>query len=168
MLKVQNHIHKKDPKTGKRKPLPACIRPSHPNECKGGFPKTKQLNTQAAVICPGLAKHFGRTVKGKRNDLGAIQGARNDEAINGTAQGFVTIYGFNTDTQPNDRVPLLAETHDSRCKKNCLKKASTLRIARKAQCAQTNTTGYFTGYTVKPQPVGRYEQMRAQNAHSQG
>lgn len=40
---------------------------------------------------------------------------------------------------------------------NCCGKSSLVNVARKAQCSQTQCTGYFAGDIVKPQPVGQYE-----------
>ena len=67
----------------------------------------------------------------------------------------------NTHTGPNFRVPLMTETHDPECKADCLKKHSLLTMVRAAQRAQRNTTGYYTGYIQKRQPVGKFELRQA-------
>ena len=44
--------------------------------CKQDFPKTRQLNDNAEVICPGIARKYGLTVKGRRNALGLVLAKR--------------------------------------------------------------------------------------------
>ena len=81
--------------------------------------------------------------------------------LNDTARAFVTVFGFNTDVSPNDRLSIIPETHEACCDKGCDAVTGTAtgiaRVARKTQRAQTLTSGYFGGYMVKTQPVGRYE-----------
>ena len=67
----------------------------------------------------------------------------------------------NTHTGPNYRVPLMKETHDPDCKGDCLQKHSLQKMVRAAQRAQRNTTGYYTGYIQKRQPVGKFELRQA-------
>ena len=54
-------------------------------------------------------------------------------------------------------------THDSDCKRQCIKtlQKTIRRICMIQQLAQTRTTGYFTGYTSKIQPVGQHEMKAA-------
>ena len=93
--------------------------------------------------------------------MGSILGKRNCEWLTGTAKGFAVGFGFNTHTGPNDRLPIIDETHEPSCKRQCVSKAcDTSAIARIVQTAQSMTTGYFTGYMVKVQPCGRYEMKK--------
>ena len=154
--RVQHHIHKRGP-DGTRRPLPACIAPSKPDCCKHEFPMDNRLTQEPLVICPGIAKERGLRISGQRSMLGCILGRRNSQWLNGTARAFATIFGFNTDVSPNDRLPITAETHERVCGMSCVEVATVARIAQKAQRSQTLTNGYFSGYMVKAQPIGKYE-----------
>ena len=155
--RVQHHHHKKDKNSGKRRPLPAC-RGKKKDECKHGFPKTKLLTEKALVVCPGIAQRHGLRVSGRRNALGSILPRRNCVWINGTAPALTVAFGFNTDISPNDRLPIIKETHEASCNRSsCVKDVSTGEVARVESRAQLDTDGYFTGYMVKTQPIGGYE-----------
>ena len=67
----------------------------------------------------------------------------------------------NTHTGPNYRVPLLQETHDLECNHDCLSKHSLFTMVRAAQRTQRSTTGYYTGYIQKRQPVEKFELSQA-------
>ena len=154
--RVQHHHHKKDAK-GNRKPLPAC-RAQKTGDCKHGFPKTKLLTEKALVVCPGIAEKCGLRVSGRRNALGSILSRRNCVWINGTAPAFAVAFGFNTDVSPNDRLPIIKETHEVSCtRSSCVKDVNTGEVACAESRAQLDTDGYFGGYIVKSQPVGAYE-----------
>ena len=154
--RVQHHRHKKDA-NGTRKPLAACQDKQHKGECKHGFPKTKVLTDKALVVCPGVAQKCGLRTSGRRNALGSILPSRNSPWLNGTHPAFTVAFGFNTDTSPNDRLPIIEETHDVSCTRSCCKSGSTSQVSRATHRAQILTDGYFGGYIVKAQPVGRYE-----------
>ena len=124
---------------------------------KHEFPMDQRLTDTPLVVCGGIAKDKGLKVSGQRSSLGTILGRRNNPWLNGTARAFVTVFGFNTDVSPNDRLPIMEETHEQRCSKACVGNVSIASIACKAQRSQTLTMGYFSGYIVKAQPVGRYE-----------
>jgi len=156
MERVQHHIHKLAA-DGSRKPLPACIAPSRPDTCKHEFPKDQRLTSEPLLVCPGIAKERGVRTSGQRNALGAILGRRNSPWLNGTSRALATVFGFNTDVSPNDRLPIMAETHEPSCSKECVHKASVAAVACRAQRSQALTSGYFSGYIVKAQPIGRYE-----------
>jgi hypothetical protein len=67
----------------------------------------------------------------------------------------------NTHTAPNFRIPPTARTHDPDCTANCLDKDTSRVITAVAYRAQRNTTGYYTGYMQKRQPVGAFELKQA-------
>ena len=67
----------------------------------------------------------------------------------------------NTHTAPNFRVPPTARTHDPDCTADCLNKETSRLITAIAYRAQRNTTGYYTGYMQKRQPVGAFELKQA-------
>ena len=155
--RVLHHHHKKDRSSGKRMPLLAC-RSKKKDECKHGFPKTKLLTEKPLIVCPGIAHRHGLRVSGRRNALGSILPRRNCIWINGTAPAFTVAFGFNTDISPNDRLPIIKETHEASCiRSSCVKDISQGEIARVESRAQLDTDGYFAGYMVKTQPVGSYE-----------
>ena len=118
----------------------------------------QRLTERALVVCPGIAKAHGLSVSGRRNALGGILGARNSAWLNGTAQAFTVVFGFNTDCSPSDRLPITTETHEATCTDGCVGSSGMVtRITRKAQQAMSQVLGYFAGYIVKAQPVGLYE-----------
>ena len=93
------------------------------------------------------------------NMLGAILGGRNSPWLNGTARVFVTVFGFNTDVSPNDRLPITADTHERSCPMGCVNSTSIAKVACKAQRSQTLTTA--------PCPPGRWVSPPAQRHTSQ-
>ena len=67
----------------------------------------------------------------------------------------------NSHTGVNFRVPLLPETHDPACDRNCLETNTLKRLQRLMQHVAKKATQYFTGYLQKPQPLGRKELQQA-------
>ena len=113
------------------------------------------------VICPGNARKHDLRVSGRRNALGGTLSTRRCGWPSGTAPGFAAIFRHNAHVGPNYRVPLLKVTHDPSCDKDCLKTHSLLRMTTAIQRAARNTTGYYTGYIQKRQPVGKFELRQA-------
>ena len=74
---------------------------------------------------------------------------------------FCCAFRSDTHTAPNWRVPLCKQTHDPTCTKWCWKQFSLKKLVAIAQRAQRNTTGSFTGYIAKRQPVGKFELRQA-------
>ena len=160
--RVLHHHHKKDAK-GNRQPLPAC-RDRRKGDCKHGFPKTKLLTDRPLVVCPGIAEKHGLRTSGRRNALGSILPRRNSVWINGTAKAFAVAFGFNTDVSPNDRLPIIKETHEASCtRSSCIRDRNAGKVAHIESRAQLATAGYFGGYIVKAQPVGNYELRKCTN-----
>ena len=58
-------------------------------------------------------------------------------------------------------MPLLANTHDPDCEADCLEKNTLSKIIACAQRAMRNTTGYYSGYICKRQPIGTFELKQA-------
>jgi hypothetical protein len=156
-----HHIHLKNTRTGLRQPLSGCRSKRSKLACKGDFPKTKRLNLVPKVVCPGNARKHGLRVSGRRNALGSVLSVRRCEWMSECAPGFAVIVRDNTHTAPNYRVPLTEQTHDAKCKKDCLRTSKLAKLCAIAQRAQRNTTGYFTGYIQKRQPVGKFELQQA-------
>ena len=155
-----HHWHPMDPKTKERHPIRGC-RGKKGGQCKHKFPHTKRLTLIPKVICPGNARKHDLRVAGRRNALGSILSKRRCAWFSGTARSFAVIFRDNTHTGPNYRVPLLASTHDPECKAECISKHTLQRITMAAQRAQRNTTGYYTGYIQKRQPIGKFELRQA-------
>ena len=66
--------------------------------------------------------------------------------------------GSNTDVSPNDRLPILFETHEADiCKKRCVKPKRVKKMIRLVQRIQANINGYFGGYITKIQKAGKIE-----------
>ena len=83
-----------------------------------------------------------------------------DEWLNGTMPGLcVALAGSNSDVKPNDRLPIIPESHKSCChRKRCLGDKHTLKhTTRITQRAQSVCNGYFGGYIGKRQPCGSLE-----------
>ena len=163
--RCHHHHHRWDSKKKRLVPLYACLRKGTKEKCKGGFPKDKQLTMQAKVVCRGVAAKHGLRVSGRRNALGSILGKRACPWFSGTAAAFSALFRSNTNTMPNLRVPITAKTHEQSCTRNCVTGSdSSKKLWIIAQKAGKQTTGYFAGYTVKRQPVGKYElQQSAQS-----
>ena len=161
MSRCHHHWHPEDPKTGERHPIKGCLAKGSKHECKAKFPHTKRLNLIAKVVCPGNARKHGLRVSGRRNALGGILGRRRCEYASGTMTGFPSLFRHNTHTGPNYRVPLLAKTHDPDCQADCLEKNTLSKMIACAQRAMRNTTGYYSGYICKRQPIGTFELKQA-------
>ena len=121
----------------------------------------KRLVLKPKIICPGNARVHGLRVAGRRNALGSVLSRRRCRWRSGAARAMAAFLRHNTHTGPNYRVPLLQQTHDPECKHDCLSKHSLETMVRAAQRAQRNTTGYYTGYIQKRQPVGKFELRQA-------
>ena len=130
--RCQHHIHRLDAKTKKRMVPNACRSAGRPNECKHEAPWTARMNEgPPLIICKALAKARGLRCSGPRNWLGAVLGTRNDEWVNGTMAGLcIAFSGSNTDVKPNDRLPIIAATHEKCCTRRCVKKHHTKRITQ--------------------------------------
>ena len=74
---------------------------------------------------------------------------------------FTLMFMGNSHTGIKFRIPLLPETHDPACERNCLETTTLQRLQRLMQHAAKKATQYFTGYLQKPQPLGRKELQQA-------
>ena len=143
-------------KKGKKK-----ARHGHEEVCKQDFPKAHQLNLVPRVICPGVARKHRLNVKGRRNALCLILARRRCRWLSGTTPMMATVLRSNTHIAPNFRIPLMEETHDPECTRQCIGAGtSDKQLMTIAQKAMRQMTGYFSGYICKRQPVGRF-QLRA-------
>ena len=116
--RCQHHIHKLV--DGKRVVPNACRSKTKPKECKHEAPWTIRLSptwmTNPILVCKAIAKMFKLRCSGARNWLGQVMCVRNDEWLNGTMPGLcVALAGSNSDVKPNDRLPIISESHESCC-----------------------------------------------------
>ena len=155
----QHHMHTWDAKHKCHVPLPACQKKDAPNKCKHGFPKT--ICDVARVVCRGNARKFRQSTAGRRNALGCVLNPRDNQWLSGTMHAFTLMFMGNSHTGINFRIPLLPETHDPACERNCLETTTLQRLQRLMQHAAKKATQYFTGYLQKPQPLGRKELQQA-------
>jgi hypothetical protein len=65
--------------------------------------------------------------------------------------------------KPNDRLPIIAVTHEKECRRNCVKKSHLKKMTRCIQRTQTQINGYFGGYIGKRQPAGAMEFKKCVN-----
>jgi hypothetical protein len=157
--RCQHHIHKIV--NGKRIIPNACKSKQKSNECKHEAPWNNLVSLEwmqgPLLICKGLAKRFKLRCSGMRNLLGQMLPMRNEEWVNGTMPALcVAFAGSNSDVKPNDRLPVLAVTHEKVCKKNCIRNVHLKKATRNTQRTQS-VCGYFGGYLGKRQPAGSLE-----------
>ena len=113
---------------GEKRVIPnACRSSANQAKCKHEAPWTNRMSpawmTQPLVVCKGVAKKFQLRCSGARNWLGQMLLLRNDAWLNGTMPGLcVAFAGSNTDVKPNDRLPILPETHEQQCQRQACKK----------------------------------------------
>ena len=166
--RCQHHIHKLDPKSQKRVIPNACRCASRPQECKHEAPWTSRMNEgEPLLVCRGIAKAKGLPCSGARNCLSTVLMTRNEEWVNGTLPGFLLAFGgSNSDTKPNDLLPIIECTHEPTCNKRCVRKNNlkqSKKLIRLAQRIQATTNGYFGGYVGKKQPGGKAELKKCIN-----
>ena len=169
LLHHQNHIHFKDSK-GQKTVLPnACTSQRQPNACKHGFPQSARMNEgETLLLCAALCKQRGIKNSGKRKHEGTFLGSRNDPWLASTCPAFALgLCGGNTDVTPNDRIPVMRETHEASCQDRCVSRGNLREMSHGAQVAQSRMQGYTGGYAlgkvpqVKPPEIKRILQKLA-------
>ena len=102
-----------------------------------------------------LAKTFQLCCSGMRNWLGQIFLLRNETWPNGTVPArCVSFAGINLDVKSNDRLPVVAATHEQLCKHNCVRKHASKKSTRNTQRTQSFVAVCFGGYLSKQQHAG--------------
>ena len=154
MSRCQHHIHRlvTDPKTKQEKRIipNACMGKRNKKECKHEAPWSNRVSpawmTRPLLVCKGSAKQFKFRTSGVRNWMGQTLGLRNEEWLNGCMPDLcVAFAGSNSNVMPNDRLPIIEQTHERCCtQKRCLKTKNV-------------TNGYFGDYIGKRQPSGSLE-----------
>ena len=163
--RVQHHCHQKT--ANGYVPFKSCrvkgkgkVKASKSLICKAGFPMKKLIMSTPLLVCRGLAKKYGLRVTGRRNRLSSMIGKRQCEWQSGTHPAFAVVFRSNTHTLPNYRAPLTAETHEDKfcrskaCKSSFQDPKAFKNLAKIAQRACRECTGYHSGYTFKRQPIG--------------
>ena len=145
----QHHVHTLNGK-GERVPLTHCRRADDPSKCKGDFPRTKWIISEAVVLCPGLVNKMGMASSGRRNRVGALQGPQNDEYLNGTHPAMSVALPYNSDVQLPYRLPVCAHTHATQfCGDNCLAIVDHNASIEATQYSQDAQIGYACDYQNK-------------------
>eukprot|EP00959_Pyramimonas_sp_CCMP1952_P111931 2340999-Pyramimonas_sp.AAC.1 len=115
--KKQHHVRIMNSK-GERAPLTHCRRADDPKTCKAGFPRP--LFAESLVMCKGVMDKNNLRAGGRRNELGALYGPRNEENVNGTHPALSAFLPTNTDVRLPCRFPVTEMTHnDSICDAKC-------------------------------------------------
>ena len=160
-LLKQHHVHPQNQTSGEREPLKGCQRADKPNECKSGFPRTKWLCQDAAVLCfCKLARH-GLRAGGRRNRLCTLFGPYNDAMLNPCHPAMLAaLRGCNVDVQLPYRLPFVCAECDASFSSEELK-----RLVFAMQRAQDAQTGYCCDYCSKSQPMAFHEVREFQKGH---
>ena len=161
LSRTNHHIHPVNEKTGEREPLTSC-KPKGKHkcaECKAGHPLIKQCTKKSKIVCKGVAAKHGLRISGRRNELGAVLGKREDYWFTATATGLAVYFRSNTNAKWTWRVPIIKQTHeDATCTLGCATDPlNRKRLLKTASRAARQIVGYFCGYTTKRQVVGKYE-----------
>ena len=122
---------------------------------------TKRITLIPKVICRGNARRYGLRPSGRRNALGSVLTPRENKWFSGCPPALSLFLRHNIHTGPNFRVPPTTRTHDPDCRANCMDRDVCCKLTAIAQRAQRSTTGYYTGYIQKRQPVGAFELKQA-------
>ena len=109
----QHHVHVPNPQTGEREPLTHCRRADNPKKCKSDFPRTTWLIDRAVLMCPGLIRRCGLSLRGRRSKFGALHGPMNHPYLNGTHPAMLAMLRCNSDVQLPYRFPITELTHCS-------------------------------------------------------
>ena len=159
MLK-QHHVHVPVPGTSDRRPQRGCLKADKSNECKHGFPKTKELSSESAVLCPCRLRAARLPDAGRKNLIGALQSPRNNEWLNGTHPALLAGVRSNSDAQLPYRLPYKCDICQAKMGKQELR-----QIVRSAQRAQDAQTGYCCDYCAKTQPMAFSELKELAKGH---
>ena len=113
-----------------------------------------------AVVCHGIADQMKLRISGKKSMLGTIAGGRNNRWINGTHPALLYDLRCNSDTLLTYRLPIIPESHSTRCsKKDCVteERMGEVRMLIAALRCQRDQAGYISDYVSKRQPIARDE-----------
>lgn len=148
----QNHVHLPNDQ-GVRVPLPHCRMKDRPSECKGGFPRC--LVQRCAVVCRKIAELVGLAITGRRNQLGTLLGARNDEWLNGSHPAMLAALRCNSDVQVPYRFAITESIHKdiNGCDGDCIDEANLDETVDAIQASQDAQIGYCCDYANKRGPV---------------
>ena len=132
----------------------------HPKECKHDYPKDKEMNEDgpALLVCHGIAAERGLSETGYRGKLSTFLPARNCPWKHGTLKAASIILQSNSDFQSSDHIPIMAETHESICQRQCVRLEDCTRILLATQLLQNQLRGYFGGYMSKMITLGNFEE----------
>ena len=119
-----------------------------------------------AAVCSGLVKRYGFKGSGRRCMLGAIVTGRKNEWLNGSHPVLLANLPFNSDVLVPYRLPLMPQTHSTRCElEGCLEMHSVSDIMKVLEQSMRDQIGYISDYVTKKQPVAISEVDRFIRGH---
>ena len=173
-MRVNHHIHRRLPgdldKDGARYPMPYCKSHTNALECSKEYPRMLYnfdgCARSGAAVCSGLVKRYGFKGSGRRCMLGAIVTGRKNEWLNGSHPVLLANLPFNSDVLVPYRLPLMPQTHSTRCElEGCLEIHSVSDIMKVLEQSMRDQIGYISDYVTKKQPVATSEVDRFIRGH---
>ena len=119
---------------------------------------------EALLVCRGMATARGLSETGYRGKLSTFLPRRNCPWKHGTMKAASIIIQNNSDFQSSDHIPIMAETHESVCQKQCVHLEDCTRILLATQLLQNQLRGYFGGYMSKMVTLGNFEEKYVNEA----
>ncbi len=137
------------------------MRKKRPKECNHNCPTEKEMNEggQGILVCSGIAEARGLSETGYRGKLSSFLPKRNCPWTHGTMKAVSILLGSNSDFQSSDRLPIIAETHETCCVKTCADVEDLDRLLLAMQLLQNQLRGYFGGYMANAITLGDFEEM---------
>ena len=137
-------------------PLDHCRRKDDPTLTKCGFPNRVLAyadTSRALVLCPGLLARVELPLRGRRNQLGGLRGARTDRWTNGVYSDQLSALQSNGDAQLPHRLPICRATHaDAECAEACAWSDATADVTA-MQASQNAQAQYGCEYSSRQPPI---------------
>ena len=90
----------------------------------------------ALLVCNGIAQARGLSETGYRGKLSSFLPTRNCAWKHGTMKAASVLLGSNSDFQSSDKIPIVKETHEPSCEKNCVSLENCVRLLLATQLLQ--------------------------------
>ena len=161
-LRKQHHVHLPDEQTGERVPLTGCRTAQNPQNCKHGFPKTRECAETAEVLCPCRLQDMNLPSAGRKNLIGGLHAPRNHAWLNASHPALLAALRCNTDVQLPFRLPFVCDLCAAPTDPTSLRE-----VVQAAQRAQDAQTGYCCDYCAKMQPMAFAELRELQKGHQE-
>ena len=91
----------------------------------------------ALRVCSGIAQDRGLSETGYRGKLSGFLPTRNCAWKHGTMKAASILRGSNSDFQSSDKLPIIAETHEPSCARNCMNLEQCVRLLLATQLLQS-------------------------------